>query len=237
MAQFALGLHFFGQLLSLSGIALLGYGFICLPSFRLHWPRGTKFLHGCYIGALFVLFTSFVGIQGLITTQSYSEPYDGDYLIVLGAGLYGTEPSASLVSRLQTAQVYLESHPQAIAVLSGGQGPGEEITEAKVMQLYLMEQGISRERLWLEDRSTNTRENLTYTKTLLAEKIDLDQTQLAIVTNDFHQYRAQALAKQLHLDTIALAAPVPAFPGLEFNCYVREYFAVVKFYLQSWRLL
>lgn len=237
VCHFTLGINFLGQLLSIGGVALIGYGIICLPSVTCRWPRTSQILRRLSGSLLLALFVSFVCIQGLITVHSYSEDYDGDYLIVLGAGLYGTEPSASLVSRLEMAQAYLESHPQAIAVLSGGQGPGEDITEAEAMQRYLTARGISPKRLWLEKCSANTRENLYYSKALLAKHLDLRKTQLAIVTNDFHQYRAQSLAKQLELDTVALAAPVPAFPGLEFNCYLREYFAVVKFYLQSWGLL
>ena len=237
VCHFTIGINFLGQLLTISGLALAGYGFICLPGINKRWPRAARLLRRLCAGVLLALFVSFVGIQGLLTIHSYSEPYDGDYLIVLGAGLYGTEPSASLVSRLETAQAYLESHPKAIAVLSGGEGPGEDMTEAEAMQRYLAARGIDSDRLWLEKCSTNTRENLVYSKALLAERIDLEQSQLAIVTNDFHQYRAQSLAKQLGLDTVALAAPIPAFPGMELNCYVREYFAVVKFYLQSWGLL
>lgn len=236
IAKSFLGMHFMGELISFSALALVGYGGVLLLSLNDRWTKMARRLKKCFKATLLLLFLSFVSIQGFIVAHSYSEPYEGDFLIVLGAGLYGSQPSASLISRLQTAQDYLERHPRAVAVLSGGQGPGEDISEAEAMRRYLVQNGIANERLLLESCSTNTRENLVYSKALLAHHEDVKQISVAIVTNDFHQYRAQALAKQLNLQTFALAAPTPDVLGLEMNCYIREYFAVVKFYLQSLRL-
>ncbi len=237
IAKAFLSMHFVGELISLSALALAGYGSVCLLGLNKRWAKMARRLKKCFLAALVLFFFSFACIQGVIVAHSYSEPYDGDLLIVLGAGLYGSQPSASLISRLQMARDYLECHPQAVAILSGGQGPGEDISEAEAMRRYLVQSGIANDRLLLESRSTNTRENLLYSRELLTNEEHTTQVSLAIVTNDFHQYRAQALARQLNLQTFALAAPTPDVPGLEMNCYIREYFAVVKFYLQSLWLL
>ena len=79
-----------------------------------------------------------------------------DYIVVLGCQVKGTKPSKALKDRLDTAKEYMQANPETIAVLSGGQGKMEEISEAECMRRYLEKAGISRERLILEQRSTTT---------------------------------------------------------------------------------
>ena len=87
-----------------------------------------------------------------------------DYIVVLGCQVKGTKPSKALKDRLDTAKEYMQANPETIAVLSGGQGKMEEISEAECMRRYLEKAGISRERLILEQRSTTTRQNLRYSR-------------------------------------------------------------------------
>ena len=87
---------------------------------------------------------------------------DLDYIIVLGAHVAGTRLSKALLERTRRALRYLEENPETRAVLSGGQGQGEQISEAEAMYRYLTEHGIDGSRLILEDRSTNTKENLDF---------------------------------------------------------------------------
>ena len=65
-----------------------------------------------------------------------------DYLIVLGAQVRGRKITNSLLRRLNTALSYLRVHTDTMVIVSGGQGPGEEITEAQAMAEYLYECGI-----------------------------------------------------------------------------------------------
>lgn len=232
-----IGVGFACQLMVGVGAVFIFYGLLKSALVQNRWPKASRILRMGLYGAVILLLTSFLAIEGLIIAHRDSEPYNGDFIIVLGAGLYGETPSQSLLSRLEIAEAYLAAHPEAIAILSGGQGSGESITEAEAMRRYLQQQGIASERLWLEESSTNTRENLLYSKMLLQQRgLASEQIELAIVTNDFHQYRAQKLATQMKLRTVPLSAPVPDVFGLAFNCYVREYFAVCKFYLQTFIL-
>ena len=96
-------------------------------------------------------------------------PLPADAVIVLGAGVNGTEPSLSLRTRLDTALDYLEAHPDIPAVLTGGTGYGEEISEAQCMYDYLTERGVEPDRLILEDQAANTAENFALSKPLLYE--------------------------------------------------------------------
>ena len=81
------------------------------------------------------------------------------HIVVLGAGVHGTVPSLSLRNRLDAAGNYLKENPDVICIVSGGQGPGEEMTEAACMQAYLVERGVAPERILLEEKSASTWEN------------------------------------------------------------------------------
>ena len=89
-------------------------------------------------------------------------PADCGYIVVLGAGLHGDVPSLSLRNRLDAALAWLEAHPDCVAVVSGGQGPGETMTEGEAMQIWLEAKGVDPSRIIVEDRATSTMENLEY---------------------------------------------------------------------------
>ena len=94
-------------------------------------------------------------------------PPAGASVIVPGCQINGEEPSRTLRSRLEAARHYMEAHPDCLCVLSGGQGQDETISEALCMHKWMTSQGIPAERLLLEDRSTTTLENLSFSAALL----------------------------------------------------------------------
>ena len=152
-----------------------------------------------------------------------------DAVIVLGAGVNGTEPSLSLRTRLDAALDYLEDNPDVPVVLTGGKGYGEEISEAQCMYDWLTARGVDPERLILEERAGNTAENFAFSRELLEERgIDPDGNLVAVVTNDFHIARSRLIAaKQGYGHAFGVPAKLP-WVHLEINYYLREAFAVVK---------
>lgn len=147
------------------------------------------------------------------------------YVIVLGAGLRGTTPSMILTERLSAALDYLTAHPDAIAVVSGGQGAGEDISEAQAMFDYLTSRGIDPERVWMEDQSTNTRENLQYSLELIENRTGVRPESAGIISNEFHLYRAGLFAREQNLTSIPIPAKTQFFP-LYINYFLREIVAV-----------
>ena len=125
-------------------------------------------------------------------------------LIVLGCQVRSQTPSLLLSYRIQAAGDYLQAHPQASAILSGGQGPGEDISEAECMYRALTARGIDPNRLYLEDQSHVTQENLEYSMALLTRE-GLSEPVL-IVSNGFHLHRALVMAEDLGLEAQGLAA-------------------------------
>lgn len=151
-----------------------------------------------------------------------------DAVIVLGAGVNGETPSLALSTRIETAAAYLAEHPDIPVVLSGGQGPGEDITEAEALRRALVGKGAEEDRLLLEERSTSTVENFACSKALLEERgVDTETALVAVVSNDFHLYRAGAIAQRQGLTVVGVGAPLPWW-WLEVNYYVREAFALVN---------
>lgn len=177
---------------------------------------------GMTAGCLF-----FAVIEGMVLSQfgATAEPA-ADYVIVLGAQWKENGPSYTLKKRLDKAIEYLNANPETKVIVSGGRGSNEPISEAQGMQGYLMEAGIAAERILMEDESTNTYENLSFSSELLDEVND----RVVLVTNNFHVFRATAIAhKQGYAQVEGLAAG--SYPWMIPNNLLREFLGVVKDFL------
>ncbi|WMJ90155.1 YdcF family protein [Anaerocolumna sp. MB42-C2] len=192
-----------------------------ISAHKLEIPKYLKY--GVSIMFLFGM-AVFLLVEGVIICYGSKQPDSGaDYVIVLGAQVKGTALSKALKNRLDTAHDYLVDNKNTKIIVSGGQGYGEDITEAKAMKEYLISKEINSSRILMEDKSTNTHENLLYSKELLPKGCH----GIVIVTNRFHVFRAVSIAKKLGLDNVkCLGAPTKDI--LVLNYYVREFFAIVK---------
>ena len=220
----------FSSLLFLCGAGVC-VGFALLNVWAAHTRAGRycRFVSVCLLAAGFVVF---LVVEGMILwagerPMSNEEP---EAVIVLGAGVNGTTPSLTLRTRLDAAAEYLQMHPDVPVVLSGGQGPGEEITEEQDMYTALVSCGISPDRLFLEERSASTAENLDFSREILAQMPNDPSAVVAVVTNDFHQFRAQLIACESGMTVIGVPAELPWW-WLNANYYVREFFALGKLWL------
>lgn len=154
----------------------------------------------------------------LMVSAAVKNPEPSATVIVLGCRVYGERPSRMMVARLKAAKDFLDENPESACILSGGQGDDEDISEAECMYRWLVDAGISADRLYKEDKSTSTRENLLFSKEII-EREGLNKN-IAIATNEFHEYRAQQIAKELSLESGAAsgATEIWVFP----TYYVRE---------------
>ncbi|MBQ8134171.1 MAG: YdcF family protein [Clostridia bacterium] len=174
-----------------------------------------------FIG-LFVIYTGTA--LGLMIYGSKKPPEDGATVVVLGCQVKGTAPSHTLRMRLDAAYEYLTAKPEAKAVLSGGKGDDEQISEAQCMYNYLTEKGISPDRLYLEDRSTNTNENISFSEEII-KKNGLRED-IAIVTDWYHEYRASIICRRQGYRCGAVSADTPRY--LTANLVTREIFALAN---------
>ncbi|MGM9671313.1 MAG: YdcF family protein [Oscillospiraceae bacterium] len=157
-----------------------------------------------------------------------------DYLIVLGAGVNGSAPSLSMVNRLESALDYLEAYPDAVAIVSGGQGAGEDVTEASAMHDWLVAHGVPESRIVQEDQSTSTRENLENSFAIIRSRGGDPAGGVAVVSSEYHLYRAKQMARALGAKPLGVAAET-TLPTMRANYFIREAFAAA--YMQVFGVL
>ena len=166
LAFLMLGCFFKFILIGYQTIALIlwGIGVLILLFGYLPYKWMKRLVAGCTI--LFVMGLCIIEIP-IVSAAKEDIPNDADYLIVLGAGVNGTEPSLSLYNRLAASENWLREHPNSVAVLSGGQGQNEQISEAECMYRWLVNQGIDASRIFKEEKSTSTEENIVFSKAVI----------------------------------------------------------------------
>lgn len=148
-------------------------------------------------------------------------------VIVLGAGVNGTEPSLSLLVRLETALEYVVDKPELPIVVTGSQGQGEDISEARCMADWLIAHGIDESRILVEDQADNTRENIAFSRKLLFENGYDTTAQFAVVSSDYHLCRAAMYWEIPGMVPVAAKMPERYQRSLlTVNYYIREAFAL-----------
>lgn len=173
----------------------------------------------CFIAVIISIFfiAFFITLIKIISNSRLSATNE-DIVIILGCRVKGTVPTKALYSRCLSASKFLKTNPNAKAILSGGQGRDEQISEAECMYRILTSLGIDEGRLIKEEKSTSTYENLLFSKEFT------DTNRIAIATSEYHIYRAKLIAKKLGL--LASAIPAKSIPVLRVSYFTREVFGV-----------
>jgi uncharacterized SAM-binding protein YcdF (DUF218 family) len=153
-----------------------------------------------------------------------------NYLIVLGAGVRGTEPSEILQDRIAMAYTHLANDPNAICIATGGKGSDENISEAQCIYDHLTAMGIDGSRIWMEDQATSTIENFRYSVALIEEKTGTIPETVTVLSNEFHLFRAGMMAEDCGLEADFIAAPTSK-PLIRISYTIREIFALWKYLL------
>ena len=157
-----------------------------------------------------------------------SVEHNANVVIVLGARLRPDGPSPALKRRLDKALDYVNAHPDADIIVSGGQGNDEYTSEAQAMADYLLERGVSAERIHLESQSTSTAENLRYSMDVMRQLgYDPAETPVIVVSNAFHLTRVRLLCGRFGLSADTLGAPMADLKSSIYS-YTREAFALLK---------
>lgn len=197
--------HFAGILFCAIGATILIFGIV--DAMKKRFPKTAKVCRtllqiGVCVVALAAIGT---GVWVGICAKGADDP-EADFVIVLGAGVTGDVPSKSLSERLNATQAYLEQYPNAVAILSGGQGDGEDISEALCMYRWLIVRGVAPERLRMEDQASNTEENIRCSLELIEREFGTRPQTAAIVSSSYHLARASLLAKEAGLHILGVPA-------------------------------
>jgi len=169
------------------------------------------------VGLLIALVT-----EAVIIRYSFGAPKEQvEYMVVLGAKVRSDGPSVSLWDRIYGARDYLQAHEDVIAVVSGGQGPDEPMTEARAMYEALMDLGIPPERIWLEERATSTWENITFSLDLIEQTTGARPEKIGVLSSEYHLFRASLLAKKCGVEFVGIPAETSRF-SQKVNHFMRE---------------
>lgn len=217
---FVLAAFFAFALIGYKYIALLFAGIGAVILLYLFLPRKLRIMLTIVLCAGTMLFIA-AEVPVVLASRGDAD-VEADYLIVLGAGVNGTVPSLSLRNRLDAAAAYLQAHPDCVAIVSGGQGPGESITEAEAMYRALTAAGIGPERIWMEDQATSTEENLRFSFALIADATDAT---VAVLSSEYHLCRAKLLASRQGFTVYGVPAPT-TMPIMRIGYFIREAFGM-----------
>lgn len=216
----------FNFLVSLCGLFLMVVSFMTdrVISFIKRIPKTVKIV---LIVLLSCFVISFIIVNSLIiSNMRRTAKSDADYIVVLGCQVVGEYASLPLLQRGFAAIGYLNNNPGTRAVLSGGQGPGENIPEAEALRRLLRERDIPGERILLETKSANTTQNLSFSH----ELYDLMDKNIVIVSSDYHLFRALAIAKKLGYKNIS-GLPAQSRKIMRPAYIAREYVTVMYYAL------
>lgn len=218
------GCRFLG--LTVMGLCALTVLFLLLHMLQKRWPLPGNILLWCLRALV---------CAGLICAAwagwRIADAARGDlqtpcqYMIVLGAGVNGTTPSRSLQDRIEAAYAYLSDNTSVQCVVSGGQGEGEDISEARCMYDALCRKGIDPERIWLEEQSTSTRENIAFSVQIIEDMTGQRPTAVGILSSEYHLYRAGGFAREQGLTPVGIPAQTQ-WKVLFASYFIREIVAV-----------
>ena len=193
-----------------------------IPLVGIHHPELQKWSVRI-VSVILVLGLTVCGItEAIIIHASHGDPdRETPYILVLGAKVNDYGPSISLWDRINAAYDYLLDHPDTIAVVSGGKGKDEPISEAQCMYDYLTDWGIHPDRILMEDQASSTWENLHFTLDLLEQTTGQRPTELGILSSEYHLYRASLFAKACDIEFIGIPASTSRFTQ-RLNYFMRE---------------
>ena len=187
------------------------------------------------IAVIVFLFVLFIVVEGLIFYHQNGDdpiPESVNAVFILGCQVEGETPCEMLEMRLEAAYEFLAARPDSVAVLCGGQGQGELITEAECMRRWLVARGISDDRLIPEGSSESTLENIQNGKEILLQRFP-DTEEIAVATTGFHLYRAKHICNTAGLSAYGLSGEIPDSSVVILNSYLREFAGVFFMYVRE----
>jgi len=201
--------------------SLLLYAYLAI------WPRLGDLTVNTFGTMLYVIVSfSAIYILSLMSMYSFSavlnlihlkKDRDADYIVVLGSGINGTKVTPLLAARIEKRIDLLSSNPNAMLIMSGGQGSGEDIPESEAMAAYAVDKGVDEERIIMETNSVSTQENLLFSRKLMEK----EKPKIVIVTTAYHVFRALLLAKQQGIKCVGFGARTKWYFTL--NALLREF--------------
>jgi len=224
----AMGPITFSKYLLLGGIFLCIFGFINQTLYKNEvYKKTIKVIKPLFIIGL----TIFVLTELAIIGFSFQKNMDkADYTIVLGAGIRGETMTVTLKQRVDAAIEYANLNENyGYIVVTGGQGPGESITEAEAMKRHLVKNRIEDKRVLKEEHATDTYENLEFSKEIIEKHSGkkIEELNIKVITSGFHLLRSRMLCNELGYKNVTYCAS-PIWAIFIPTYYIREFIGFYK---------
>ena len=175
-----------------------------------------------YLSLVLTYFTIYaVGFTVAAALNLVNFRKQADYVVVLGSGLIGDQVTPLLAARIDRGIEIYRKNPGSKLIMSGGQGPDEDVPEGVAMTRYAVSRGIPETDIIVEDRAVNTRENLLFSYALMPEVAEGKTPKVAVATTSYHLFRALLLARSLGLKCWGAGAPTKVYFAV--NAFIREF--------------
>ncbi len=212
----------------LAGLAILTVVGLAVAAERVHSVKLSLFSADAvlvfgYVSFLFVSYAIYGFFYGRLLPFRHA-----DFVVVLGSGLLdGGRVPPRPPSRLIRARKAHQSGARGcgadpLLIGSGGKGSDEQISEAAAMAGYLIDHGFPADRVILEDRSTNTEENIAFSQAIM-EQLRPD-ARCVIVTSSYHAFRAGIIARRAGVRGQVASSRTAGYYWL--NAMLREFAAM-----------
>ena len=224
---FLAGIHhagcIFGTVISVMGILFFALNPAVSGILQKIWENG----FGHFVLCVLMGILGFGAMLGIVMSvfmiiSANHKPKTENTIVILGCKVRDGEPSLMLQKRLDSALQYLKQHPDVPVIVCGGQGIDEKISEAQCMAEYLTAHGIDESRIYRDDTSASTLENMENAKKIITEQGWLPE--ITIVTDGYHQFRASNIAKSIGLSADAVSARTSWY--LVPSYWVREWLGI-----------
>ena len=179
---------------------------------------------------IFIIFINFYVINStknnILEKEKISEKENFDCILILGAGIWGNNPSPMLEDRLiQGISLYKEGIAPKI-IMSGDHGK-EEYNEVQVMKDYAIKEGVPSEDIFMDHAGFSSYDSIYRAKEIFGAK------KILIITQQYHFYRASHIAKKLELEAYGVASNLREYPNQLFR-EIREIFARNKDFVKCY---
>lgn len=141
-----------------------------------------------------------------IIKDDLSSIKDADCIVILGAGIWGDEPSPMLQDRLEEG-IRLYKEGVAPKIIMSGDHSREEYDEVNIMKQYAVDKGVPSEDIFMDHAGFSTYESIYRSKEIFGVET------IVIVTQEYHMYRALYISNQFDINAYGVNADPRKYAG------------------------
>ena len=200
-----------------AALLLLAAARCFFPGFFRRLPKWLRGILTAGVGLVLAVALAVFTVMGIAAADRPNGDDAPETVVLLGCQVYNGKPSMMLQGRIEAAYDYLTAHPGAVCITTGGlDSSSETVTEGGCARRELIAMGIAPERVYAEEKSFDTRENLLFAAEII-KNLKLNN-HIVIASDNFHQYRGRLFAREAGLQAQSAGCFSPWFLGAGYAC-------------------